>query len=103
MPVKKPPHVGGLIRKEIIAPLGLSVSEAAIALGVTRQALGDVLNERATLPIDMALRIEKAFGPRMEPLMRMQLEYDLAQARAREHEISVNRYHAPTPDSSGRK
>jgi addiction module HigA family antidote len=89
MPMKKPPHLGGFVRREIIEPLGLSVTEAAAALGVTRQALSNLLNERTSLTAEMALRIEKAFGPKMDHLMRMQLAYDLAQARARESEIEV--------------
>lgn len=90
MPMKQPPHLGGFIRREIIEPLGLSVTEAAAALGVTRQALSNLLNERTALSAEMALRIEKAFGPKMDHLMRMQLAYDLAQARAREGEITVH-------------
>jgi antitoxin HigA-1 len=89
MPMKKPPHLGGFIRREIIEPLGLSVTDAAAALGVTRQALSNLLNERTSLTADMALRIEKAFGPKMDHLMRMQLAYDLAEARAREGQIDV--------------
>jgi antitoxin HigA-1 len=89
VPMKQPPHLGGFIRREIIDPLGLSVTEAAAALGVTRQALSNLLNERTALSAEMALRIEKAFGPKMDHLMRMQLAYDLAQARRRESEITV--------------
>jgi antitoxin HigA-1 len=89
MAMKNPPHLGGFIRREIIEPLGLSVTDAAVVLGVTRQALSNLLNERTSLTADMALRIEKAFGPKMDHLMRMQLAYDLAQARARESEIDV--------------
>jgi addiction module HigA family antidote len=89
MPMKKPPQLGGFIRREIIEPLGLSVTDAAAALGVTRQALSNLLNERTSLTADMALRIEKAFGPKMDHLMRMQLAYDIAQARSRESEIDV--------------
>ena len=99
MPMKNPPHVGGLIRREVIEPLGLTVSKAAKVLGVGRQALSSLLNEKAALTSDMALRVEKAFGPKMEHLMRMQLAYDLAQARNRESKIKVKRYEssAPTP------
>jgi antitoxin HigA-1 len=89
VPMKQPPHLGGFIRREIIDPLGLSVTEAAAALGVTRQALSNLLNQRTALSAEMALRIEKAFGPKMDHLMRMQLAYDLAQARRRESEITV--------------
>jgi addiction module HigA family antidote len=89
--MKNPPHPGGLIRRQIIAPLGLSVTDAADALGVTRQALSNLLNERTALSADMALRIEKAFGPKMDHLMRMQLAFDLAEVRSREHAIKVKR------------
>jgi antitoxin HigA-1 len=92
MAMKNPPHVGGLIRREVIEPLGLTVTEAAKALHVGRQALSALLNEKAALTSDMALRVEKAFGPKMEHLMRMQLAYDLAQARREEKSIAVERY-----------
>ncbi len=95
MPMKNPPHPGGLIRREIIEPLGLSVREAAGALGVTRQALSNLLNERTALSADMALRIEKAFGPNMDHLMRMQLAFDLAEVRARARAIKVKRFARP--------
>jgi addiction module HigA family antidote len=92
MPMKKPPHLGGFIRREILEPLGLSVTDAAAALDVTRQALSNLVNEKAALTADMAMRLEKAFGVSMELLMRMQLAYDLAEARARERTIKVKRY-----------
>jgi antitoxin HigA-1 len=92
MPMKSPPHLGGFIRREIVEPLGLSVTEAASVLGVTRQALSNLLNERTGLSSDMALRIEKAFGPKMDHLMRMQLAFDLAEARGRETKIKVKRF-----------
>ncbi|HAN64417.1 MAG TPA: addiction module antidote protein, HigA family [Rhizobiales bacterium] len=92
MSMKNPPHVGGFIRREIVAPLGLSVTDAASALGVTRQALSNLLNERTSLSADMALRIEKSFGPKMDHLMRMQLAFDLVEARRREAEIKVKRF-----------
>jgi addiction module HigA family antidote len=92
MAMKNPPHVGGVIRREVIEPLGLTVTEAAKALGVGRQALSSLLNEKAALTSDMALRVEKAFGPKMDHLMRMQLAYDLAQARKEERTIGVKRY-----------
>ncbi len=81
MPMLKPPHPGLFIRTEIIAPLGLSVTAAAEALDVSRPALSSLLNGRADLSGDMALRIEKAFGPRMDTLMRMQSAYDIARTR----------------------
>ena len=81
MPMKNPPHPGDFIRTEIIAPSGLSVTAAAAALHVSRPALSSLLNGRADLSGNMALRIEKAFGVKMETLMRMQTAYDIAQAR----------------------
>jgi addiction module HigA family antidote len=92
-----PPHLGGFVRREILDPLGLSVTDAAAALDVTRQALSILLNEKAALTADMALRLEKAFGVSMELLMRMQLAYDVAQARARERTIKVKRFKAVGP------
>ena len=92
MPMKNPPHPGGLIRREIIEPLGLSVSTAAGILGVSRQALSLLVNERTDLSSAMALRIEKAFGPKMDHLMKMQLAHDLAQQRNQEAAIKVKRY-----------
>lgn len=92
MAMKNPPHMGGFIWREILEPLGLSVAEAAAVLGVSRQALSNLLNEHAALSAEMALRIEKAFGPRMEHLMQMQVAYDVARMRLREGSIRVRKY-----------
>jgi antitoxin HigA-1 len=92
MSMKNPPHPGGVIPRQVIEPLGLSVTEAASILGVTRQALSLLLNERTDLSSEMALRIEKAFGPKMDHLMRMQLAFDLARQRQREGRVRVKRY-----------
>jgi antitoxin HigA-1 len=91
MPMKNPPHPGEFIRTEIIQPVGLSVTAAAIALGISRPALSSLLNGKANLSGDMALRIEKAFGVQMDTLMRMQAAYDIAQTRKREKKIHVRR------------
>ena len=91
MPLKNPPHPGDFIRTEIVVPTGLSVTDAAIALQVSRPALSNLLNGKAALSAEMALRIEKAFGVRMDTLMRMQSSYDIAQARKREKSIHVRR------------
>ena len=91
MPMKNPPHPGDFIRTEVIVPAGLSVTDAAIALQVSRPALSNLLNGKAGLSAEMALRIEKAFGVRMDTLMRMQSSYDIAQARKREKSIHVRR------------
>jgi addiction module HigA family antidote len=95
--MKNPPHPGGFVKTEIIEPLGLSVTSAAHALGVTRAALSAFLNERASLSPDMAIRIKKAFGISIETLMRMQNSYDIAQAHMREGDIVVARY---VPDAA---
>ena len=80
------------MKSEIIQALGLSVTDAATALGVTRPALSAFLNERSHLSSEMALRIEKAFGVSMDTLMRMQNSYDITQARQQEGEIEVARF-----------
>jgi len=87
-----PAHPGQFIRMEVIEPLGLSVTEAAKVLGVTRPALSALLNARAALSPEMALRIEKAFGPKMDTLLRMQTSYEIAEVRKREGAIKVKRY-----------
>jgi addiction module HigA family antidote len=97
--MKNPVHPGGFVRTEIIEPLGLSVTEAARVLGITRAALSVFLNQRSSLSPDMAIRLEKAFGVSMETLMRMQNSHDIAQARKREAEIVVARY-VPQPNTS---
>jgi addiction module HigA family antidote len=88
----RPSHPGRFIRAEIIEPLGLTVTAAAEALGVTRPALSALLNGRSALSSEMALRIEKAFGPRMDTLLRMQTAYEIAETRGREGQIEVRRY-----------
>ncbi len=95
MPMKSPPHPGDFIRTEIIQPAGLSVTAAAAALRVSRPALSSLLNGGAGLSGDMALRIEKVFGVKMDTLMRMQSSYDIAETRKREKTIRVRRIHAP--------
>jgi antitoxin HigA-1 len=91
MPIKNPPHPGDFIRTEVIAPAGLTVTAAAAALRVSRPALSSLLNGKAGLSGEMALRIEKAFGVKMDTLMRMQSAYDIARARKREKDIHVRR------------
>jgi addiction module HigA family antidote len=91
MPMKNTPHPGDFIRTEIIQPAGLSVTAAAAALKVSRPALSSLLNGKADLSGDMALRIEKAFGVKMDTLMRMQSSYDIARTRLREGQIRVRR------------
>ena len=91
MPMKNPPHPGDFIRTELIEAAGLTVTAAAIALGVSRPTLSSLLNSKSDLSGDMALRMEKAFGVKMDTLMRMQSSYDIARTRKRENQISVQR------------
>jgi antitoxin HigA-1 len=91
MPMKNPPHPGDFIRTEIIEPAGLTVTAAAAGLKISRPALSSLLNGKAALSGNMALRIEKAFGVKMETLMRMQSAYEIAETRKREKLIKVQR------------
>lgn len=84
-------HPGAWLRSEIVEPHALSVTVTAEKLHVTRQAMSNLLNGRAGLSADMAIRFEKAFGVRADTMMRMQAAYDLAQARAHEGDIKVER------------
>ncbi len=90
--MKNPPHPGDFIRTEILDATGLTVTAAATALQVSRPALSSLLNGKAGLSGDMALRIEKAFGLKMDTLMRMQASYDIAQTRKGEKKIRVKRF-----------
>jgi len=87
-----PVHPGRFLRTEIVEAHGLSVTEAAKILRVSRPTLSSLLNAKASLSGEMALRFEKAFGVDMDTLMRMQNSFDIARARSREKSISVGRY-----------
>lgn len=87
-------HAGVWLKEEIVDPHGISVKTLAEKFGVSRQALSTLLNGRAALSADMAIRFEKAFGVKADTLMRMQTAYDLAQARAHEDDIHVERLSA---------
>jgi addiction module HigA family antidote len=84
-------HQGLWLRTEIVEPHGLNVTVTAGKPEVTRQAMSNLLNGRAGLSADMAIRFEKAFGLRADTLVRMQAAHDLAQARAHEADIKVER------------
>ena len=92
MPMKNPPHPGELIKTEIVEALGLNVSKTAEILKVRRATLSDLLHGKAALTAEMALRIEKAFGPDMNHLLRMQLAYDVAKTRKQARDLSIKRY-----------
>ena len=88
-PMKNPPHVGSFLRTEVIDEHGLTVTAAADALDVTRQALNNLLNEKSALSAEMALRFEKAFGVSMDTLLRMQTSYEIAETRRNAGRIRV--------------
>jgi antitoxin HigA-1 len=90
MPMKNPPHPGQLVRYDCIEPLGLTVTEAAAGLGVTRQALNNLVNGKSGISPEMAIRLSKAFGSTPEFWLRLQLQYDLAQIR--QDKIRVKTY-----------
>jgi len=94
MPMKNPAHPGRVVRNACLEPLGLSVTEGAKTLGVTRQALNNVINGKSGISPEMAIRLSKAFGSTAETWLRMQLAYDLAQARKDEAKIKVKRLRA---------
>jgi antitoxin HigA-1 len=94
----RPTHPGEFIREEILRELGLSVGRAADILGVRRATLSDLVNSRAALSPEMALRIEKAFGVDMEMLLRMQAWHDAHAMRRRASEIDVKRYRPPSAE-----
>lgn len=87
----KPPHPGGFIKRSIL-PDDLSVTDAAKVLGVGRPALSNLLNEKASLSPEMALRVEKAFGVKMDTLLRMQARFDAEQMREKENDILVDKF-----------
>ena len=92
MAMHDPPHPGGIVRRQCLEPLGLTVTRAAEGLGVTRQALSELLNGRTGVSVAMAIRLSKAFGSTPEPWLGMQMAYDLWQARTRAGEIAVERF-----------
>ena len=87
-----PPHPGEIVREECLAPLGLSVTQGARVLGVTRQALNNLVNERAGISPEMAIRLEKAFGSSADMWLSLQVAFELARARKQEDKIAVQRY-----------
>jgi len=100
MPMKKPVHPGRIVRHDCLVPLGLSVTEGAKVLGVSRQTLTKIINGKSGVSAEMAIRLAKAFGGTADTWMRMQAAYDLAQARKNEHRIKVRRQHMPEKSPS---
>ncbi len=91
MPMKNPPHPGRIVRQECLDPLGLSVTDGAKALGVSRNALSELVNERRGISPEMAIRLAKAFGSSAEIWAGLQLDYDMAQAMKHADRIKVRR------------
>src|SRR5258708_4300104 len=91
MPLKNPLHPGRVVRQDCLEPLGLSVTEAARILGVTRQALNNVVNGKSGISPEMAIRLTKAFGSTPETWLGMQVAFDLATVRKNESKIKVRR------------
>jgi len=90
--MKNPVHPGRIVRHDCLVPLGLTVTAAAKVLGVSRQALNNLLNGKSGVTPEMAIRLEKAFGGTADTWLRMQMNYDLARAMKRENKIKVARY-----------
>ena len=96
MPTKNPPHPGKVVRVSCLEPLGLNVTDGAKVLGISRQALSNLVNGRASMSTEMAIRLAKAFGSTTETWIRLQAPYDVVLAQAREDDIKVER-HEPQP------
>lgn len=95
MPMLAPPHPGRIVRQECLEPLGLSVTDAAKALGISRNALSELINEKRGISPEMAIRLEKAFGSSADTWLRLQTAYDLAQAMKKADKIKVQRLPQP--------
>ena len=91
MPMNNPVHPGAITREDCLRPTGLSVTEGAKRLGVGRQMLSNLVNEKTSVSIEMAYRLSKAFGSTPETWLGMQLAYDLARSRHLEQSIEVDR------------
>ncbi len=97
MLMHNPAHPGEIIREDCLTPLGLSVTAAAKGLGVSRQSLSELLNGRAGVSAEMAIRLEKAGWSTAEAWLRMQVQFDLWHARQRSANIMMERFAAPAP------
>jgi addiction module HigA family antidote len=95
MRMKNPVHPGRIVREDCLEPLGLSVTAAAEALGVKRQTLSNVVNEKGGISPEMAVRLEKVFGGVAETWLRMQVSYDLAQVIKHVNKLRLHRYEMP--------
>ena len=96
MPMKNPPHPGKNVLRTCIEPLGLSITDAAAALGVSRVQLSKLVNEKSGISPEMAVRLSQAFGSTTEHWLRLQMAYDLAQAEKGARKIKVRKVRRPT-------
>ena len=99
MPMKNPVHPGEIVRHDCLESLGLTVTDGAIILGVTRQDLNNVDNGKSGISPEMDIRLEKAFGSTAETWLAVQLAYDIAEAKRRASSIRVRRYRRPRSDA----
>ena len=97
MPMHNPPHPGEIVKYECLEPLGLTVTRAAQGLGISRQALSELINERSGISVDMAIRLSQAFGSSPETWLRMQMAHDLWEAREKDAQIKVENFAASRP------
>lgn len=91
MKMHNPPHPGEVLRELCLQPLHLSVTEAAAALGVSRKTISSIVNGRAGISPEMAVRLSIAFGTTAESWLRQQLQYDLARAETRRRSLRVRK------------
>lgn len=90
--MQNPPHPGEIVKYDCLEPLGLTITRAAKGLGVTRQALSDLINLKSGISVDMAFRLSEAFGSSPETWLRLQMAYDLWQARDRAKNLNVEKF-----------
>ncbi len=94
MSMRDPPHPGGIVRRQCLEPLGLSVTAAAKGLGITRQALSEFLNGRTGVSVEMAFRLSKAFGSSPETWLGLQMAFDIAAVQEQAKKLTVRPFKA---------
>jgi addiction module HigA family antidote len=103
MPMLNPPHPGEGLREDVILPLGLTITETAKALGISRKTLSEIVNGKSPITPDIAVRLERAFTtPPADMWLRLQAAYDLRQAEKRLKSISIRRLWKPLVDRKTR-
>lgn len=103
MPMLNPPHPGEGLKEDMLAPLGLTVTETAKALGISRKTLSEIINGKSPITPDIAVRLERAFtNPPADMWLRLQAAYDLRRAEQKLKKSSVRRLWKPTADRGRR-